>query len=207
MHEIWGSKAAERRELAPVREFAEHEFALMRQMLEKGVNAPVTSSAGRLFDAVASLTGLRQRATFEGQAAMELEFAVEPGLDDAYPFLLQGSEPFVVDWRPMIEAIVKEISARCSAGVIAAKFHNTLAEMIVAVARRIEQERVVLTGGCFQNCQLTERCVQRLIDAGFRPYWHQRVPPNDGGIALGQIVAASLAAARHKPETKEVLIA
>jgi len=207
LHEIWGSKAAERREIALVSDFAEREFLLLRQMLAKGVNSPVTSSAGRLFDAVASLIGLRQRATFEGQAAMELEFAIEPGLDDAYPFLVQGSEPFVVDWRPMIEAIVEEISARCSAGVIAAKFHNTLAEMIVAVARRIEQERVVLTGGCFQNCQLTERCVQRLIDAGFRPYWHQRVPPNDGGIALGQIVAASLAAVPHKPETKEVLIA
>jgi hydrogenase maturation protein HypF len=160
-----------------------------------------------LFDAVASLIGLRQRATFEGQAAMELEFAIEPGLDDSYPFLVRGSEPFVVDWRPMIEAIVEEISARCSAGAIAAKFHNTLAEMVVAVARRIEQERVVLTGGCFQNCQLTERCVQRLIDAGFRPYWHQRVPPNDGGIALGQIVAASLAAVAHKRETNEVFIA
>ena len=207
LHEIWGSKAAERREIALVSDFAEREFLLLRQMLAKGVNSPVTSSAGRLFDAVASLVGLRQCATFEGQAAMELEFAIEPGLDDAYPFLVQGSEPFVVDWRPMIEAIVKEISARCSAGVIAAKFHNTLAEMIVAVARRIEQERVVLTGGCFQNCRLTERCVQRLIDAGFRPYWHQRVPPNDGGIALGQIVAASLAAVPHKPETKEVLIA
>jgi hydrogenase maturation protein HypF len=207
LHEIWGSKAAERREIALVSDFAEHEFALMWQMLAKGINAPVTSSAGRLFDAVASLIGLRQRATFEGQAAMELEFAIEPGLDDSYPFLVQGSEPFVVDWRLMIEAIVEEISARCSAGAIAAKFHNTLAEMIVAVARRIEQERVVLTGGCFQNCQLTERCVQRLIDAGFRPYWHQRVPPNDGGIALGQIVAASLAAVPNKPETKEVLIA
>ena len=138
---------------------------------------------------------------------MELEFAIEPGLDDSYPFLVQGSEPFVVDWRPMIEAIVEEIGAQCSAGAIAAKFHNTLAEMIVAVARRIEQERVVLTGGCFQNCQLTERCVERLIYAGFRPYWHQRVPPNDGGIALGQIVAASLAAVPHKVETKEVLIA
>lgn len=207
LHEIWGSKAAERREIALVSQFPEHEFRLMRQMLTKGVNSPVTSSAGRLFDAVASLIGLRQRATFEGQAAMELEFAIEPGLDDSYPFLVQGSEPFVVDWRPMIEAIVEEISARCSAGAIAAKFHNTLAEMVVAVARRIEQERVVLTGGCFQNCQLTERCVQRLIDAGFRPYWHQRVPPNDGGIALGQIVAASLAAVPHKRETNEIFIA
>ena len=193
--------------MAPVRDFAEHEFAVIQQMLSKGVNAPITSSAGRLFDAVASLIGLRQCASFEGQAAMELEFAIDPAIDDAYPFLVQGSEPFIVDWRPMIEAIVVELNARCPAGVIAAKFHNTLAEMIVAVARRIEQERVVLTGGCFQNCLLTERCVQRLTNAGFRTYWHQRVPPNDGGIALGQIVAAALAAANHKLEIKEVSIA
>jgi hydrogenase maturation protein HypF len=112
---------------------------------------------------------------------------------------VRGSEPFNVDWEPMIEAIVSDLCAQKPVGVIAGKFHNTLAEMVVAVARRIEQERVVLTGGCFQNCQLTERCVQRLIDAGFRPYWHQRVPPNDGGIALGQIVAA----ARHTRESED----
>ena len=82
---------------------------------------------------------------------------------------MQGSDLFIADWGPMIEAIVDEIDAGYSAGVIAAKFHNTLAEMIVAVARRIEQQHIVLTGGCFQNCELTERCVQRLIEAGFRP--------------------------------------
>jgi hydrogenase maturation protein HypF len=207
LHEIGDSKNAALRTMAPARDFAEHEIVLIQQMLTKGVNAPWTSSAGRLFDAVASLVGLRQCVTYEGQAAMELEFAIDHAIGDAYPFLVQGSEPFVVDWRPMIEAIVEELNARCPAGVIAAKFHNTLAEMIVAVARRIEQERVVLTGGCFQNCRLTERCVQRLTNAGFRTYWHQRVPPNDGGIALGQIVAAALAAGNHRPELKEVSIA
>jgi hydrogenase maturation protein HypF len=176
-------------------------------MLAKGVNTPVTSSAGRLFDAVASIIGLRQRASFEGQPAMELEFATDPTIEDAYPFLVRGSEPFILDWGPMIEAIVEETAACSAAGAIAARFHNTLAEMIVAVARRIEQERVVLTGGCFQNSELTERCVQRLTEAGFKTYWHQRVPPNDGGIALGQIVAVSLAAAHHQPEINEVSIA
>jgi hydrogenase maturation protein HypF len=73
---------------------------------------------------------------------------------------------------------------------MAAAFHNTLAEVIVAVAQRLGEPRVVLTGGCFQNRYLTERAVRRLRAAGFRPYWHQRVPPNDGGLALGQVVAA-----------------
>jgi hydrogenase maturation protein HypF len=75
--------------------------------------------------------------------------------------------------------------------VISAKFHNALVETIVAVAHRIGEERIVLTGGCFQNKYLTERAVSRLQSEGFRPYWHQRIPPNDGGIALGQAVAAS----------------
>ena len=207
LHAVWGIGIEECSELAPVRDFEEHEFALIKQMLTKGVNAPLTSSAGRLFDGVASLIGLRHHATFEGQAAMELEFAVDPAIKDAYPFQMQGSDLFIADWGPVIEAIVDEIEAGYSAGVIAAKFHNTLAEMIVAVARRIEQQHIVLTGGCFQNYELTERCVQRLIEAGFRPYWHQRVPPNDGGIALGQIVAVSLATAHARSELKEVSLA
>ena len=207
LHEIWGSGGRDFSKLAPVRDFEEHEFALIKQMLSKGVNAPITSSAGRLFDGVASLIGLRQHATFEGQAAMELEFAVDPAIKDAYPFQIEGSDLFIADWRPTIEAIVDELAAGYRVGVIAAKFHNTLAEMIVAVARRIEQQHIVLTGGCFQNCELTERCVQRLVEAGFRPYWHQRVPPNDGGIALGQIVAVSLATASARSELKEVSMA
>jgi hydrogenase maturation protein HypF len=207
LHEISKSGRSDLSKLAPIRDFEEHQLALIKQMLAKGVRAPLTSSAGRLFDGVASLIGLRQQATFEGQAAMELEFAVDPTMKDAYPFQIEGSDLFIADWGPMIEAIVYEIDAGYSVGGIAARFHNTLAEMIVAVARRIEQQQIVLTGGCFQNCELTERCVERLVEAGFRPYWHQRVPPNDGGIALGQIVAASLATAHTRSELKEVSMA
>jgi hydrogenase maturation protein HypF len=85
-----------------------------------------------------------------------------------------------------------------SAGIISAKFHNTLTEIIVAVACKVGEPRVLLTGGCFQNRILIERSVRRLSEAGFQPYWHQRVPPNDGGIALGQTIAA----ARSSPEVK-----
>ena len=192
LYEIRGAEALQDERFLPVQSFSDGELALLRQMLAKGLNAPVTSSAGRLFDAVASLIGLRQRAGFEGQAAMELEFAAEPDASgDGYPFEVKNSAPLIVDWGPMIEAICDDLRRGCRPGVIAATFHRTLAQIIVVVARKVGESKVVLTGGCFQNRLLTETCVSRLRDAGFRPYWHQRVPPNDGGIALGQVVAAA----------------
>ena len=124
---------------------------------------------------------------------MELEFAVREGTTGSYPFEIGHGLPRVVDWQPMIEELLKDVKRGRSTGTIAALFHNTLAEIVVAVAERTGEEKVVLSGGCFQNRYLTEQCVQRLSDAGFRPYWHQRVPPNDGGIALGQLMAAAQA--------------
>ena len=99
--------------------------------------------------------------------------------------------PLVVDWEPMIRGMLDDVAGKEPVGRLAAKFHNALAEIIVAVARRVGREQVVLSGGCFQNRYLTERAVRRLEQEHFRAYWHQRVPPNDGGIALGQVVAAS----------------
>jgi hydrogenase maturation protein HypF len=157
----------------------------------------MTSSVGRLFDAVASITGLRQQISFEGQAAMELEFAIQPCVSEAYSFEIKSTSPSVVDWRPMIEEMVDDARHGLEPGAISAKFHNALVEIIVAVARHAGQTRVVLTGGCFQNRYLTERSVQRLLEEGFRPYWHQRVPTNDGGIALGQIMDAARALSRE----------
>jgi hydrogenase maturation protein HypF len=186
-----GNEGLDQSDLAPIRDFSKTDLVLIRQMLAKGLQAPVTSSAGRLFDAVASLIGLRQQVSFEGQAAMELEFAIEGGNEEAYPFEIEGGSPLVVNWQPMIEQILCDLRAGRTRGVIAAKFHHALVEMIVVVARRIGEPRVVLTGGCFQNRYLTERTVKRLSEAGFRPYWHQRVPPNDGGIALGQVMDAA----------------
>jgi hydrogenase maturation protein HypF len=182
--------------------FAPRERDLLVQALDRGLNAPITTSAGRLFDAVAAIVGLRSHASFEGQAAMELEFAVDGTTDDAYPFTIDeratGYSPgptwavprAVVDWEPMIRAILADVRRGSPIGAMSARFHNTLADMIVATAAHTAESRVVLTGGCFQNRYLTTRTVTRLRQAGFRPYWHQRVPPNDGGIALGQIVAS-----------------
>jgi hydrogenase maturation protein HypF len=197
LYEALGDLVFKKADLYPVRSFKPSELVLLRQMLARGVNSPWTSSVGRLFDAVASLVGLRHRVSFEGQAAMELEFAAGNGAtEEAYPFrirvgAIRESPLQVVDWEPMVLEILDDLKQGISAGILATKFHNTLAEMIVGVAGQIGEERVVLTGGCFQNRYLTERAVQRLEAEGFRPYWHQRIPPNDGGIALGQVFAAA----------------
>ncbi|MBC8094843.1 MAG: carbamoyltransferase HypF, partial [Akkermansiaceae bacterium] len=201
LHELYGDAALDQKQLPLLREFSRNELATLRSMLNRGVNSPLTSSAGRLFDAVAALMGLRQRSRFEGQAAMALEFALH-GIagDQAYDFELSdvqfermASAPhskMVLDWAPMIEGILADLSCDLPAAEIALKFHNALADAIVFVAKWAGVERVALTGGCFQNRYLTERAVRRLRQEGFRPYWHQRVPPNDGGIALGQVMAA-----------------
>ena len=191
LYEIWEENGLEESGLVPVAEFTKAERDLILQMLAKGVNAPVTSSVGRLFDAVAALLGIRQRVTFEGQAAMELESLIESEVTEVYPFKLSSGVPQIIDWEQMIGEILVDLRRGISLGVISAKFHNTLAEIIVEVARQIVTPKIVLTGGCFQNRYLLEQAVQRLSQAGFKPYWHQRVPPNDGGIALGQIVAAA----------------
>jgi hydrogenase maturation protein HypF len=191
LFEIWGQDGLEDEGLAPVAQFSKTERGLIRQMLAKGISAPVTSSAGRLFDAVASLLGIRQVVTFEGQAAMELESVIGSEVTEVYPFKLSNAVPQIVDWAPMISEILIDLQRGISPGVISAKFHNTLADIVVEVARQVVTPKIVLTGGCFQNRYLLERAVQRLSQAGFKPYWHQRVPANDGGIALGQIAAAA----------------
>jgi hydrogenase maturation protein HypF len=191
LHEIFGDAIFAMADLAPVRAFSLSELGVLRTMLERQVNAPCTSSAGRLFDAISSLVGLRQVTTFEGQAAMELEFAIE-GVTTEQIYQMEFRAE-VVDWEPMIREIVEEILSGTDRGRIAVKLHNTFVEVIVAEAHRALEEHVVLAGGCFQNKYLTERAVLRLTTEGFRPHWHQRVPPNDGGIALGQ----ALAAGRH----------
>jgi hydrogenase maturation protein HypF len=189
--EHFGSEALEWEDLAPVAAFSSRERRLLRQMLERGVNSPVTSSAGRLFDAVAALVGLRQKVRFEAQAAMMLEYAVDETVTGAYPFPILHSRPLVLDWGPLLEALLADSRQGVAVGVMAARFHNALVEGIVAVARAVGDERVALSGGCFQNRILLERAYRRLTETGIRAYIHQRIPPNDGGIALGQVAIAA----------------
>jgi hydrogenase maturation protein HypF len=189
--EHFGPEALEWEDLAPVSAFSSGERRLLQQMLERGVNSPVTSSAGRLFDAVAALVGLRQQARFEAQAAMMLEYAVDETVAEAYPLPILNSKPLVLDWGPLLEALLADLRQGASVGVMAARFHNALVEGIVAVARTLGVERAALSGGCFQNRILLERAYRRLTEAGIRVYVHQRIPPNDGGIALGQVAVAA----------------
>lgn len=192
LFEMYGESAFEMDHLAPLREMPPVEMITLKGMLQRQFNSPLTSSIGRLFDVVASLVSLRQRMQFEGQAAMELEFALDGITTDAHynlPLITRHSS-LVLDWSLMIHSILTDVAGGVSTAEISAKFHNALAEAVVAVAKIIGQPRVALSGGCFQNRYLTERTVTRLRAEHFQPYWHQRVPPNDGGIALGQIFAA-----------------
>ena len=153
-------------------------------MLERGINVVPTTSVGRLFDAVACLSGLARENRFEGQAAMLLENEIGcMRTEEAYP-LLDG------DWAPLIQAVVVDHNAGVAVPMIAARFHNALANWIVEVAQKVVLKQVVLSGGVFQNRYLTERAAAMLESRGFVVHTHRQVPPNDGGIALGQVVMA-----------------
>jgi hydrogenase maturation protein HypF len=192
LHENFGDAIFTRKNFAPLSMFSKCELSLIQTMLNRKLNSSQTSSVGRLFDAVASLVNLRQKMRFEGQAAMDLEFAIgDFETDERYELsLVADRSPLVLDWSKMLEAILADVNGGISVAEISAKFHNALAEAVVKIASRIGEPRVALSGGCFQNRYLLERTVGRLREENFQPYWHQRVPTNDGGIALGQIAAA-----------------
>ena len=181
------------REAGPlaVRWFREAEIDPLLTSLERSINAPVTSGMGRLFDAVGALTGAMPRVRFEGQAAMDLEFALDPGGDaPPYPMPLTGSDPIVADWGPLVLELLEDLRRGTPRGVMSARFHAALVEMAVAVAHRAGVSRVILSGGCFQNAALTERLRHRLEQESFEVLAHRGVPPNDGGIAFGQLLIA-----------------
>ncbi|WP_019023560.1 MULTISPECIES: carbamoyltransferase HypF [unclassified Thioalkalivibrio] len=182
--------------------FDDAEWPALLRVLDRGVNAPWTSSVGRLFDAVAALTGLRTGAGFEGQAAMLVQQAAEaaPGVVDAPDLELENAMPWQADWGPLIAALLAAQAGGAAPGAIAARLHIALARFAVAAARASKRETVALTGGCFQNRHLLQCCVAALRDAGFHPLWPRAVPPNDGGLALGQAVLARRAAHPARPE-------
>jgi hydrogenase maturation protein HypF len=169
----------------------------VRAMIEKRINTVDTSACGRLFDAVSAIAGLRDEVNFEAQAAIELEMSALAGVDATYPFEISGAEPWQIDMRPAIEAIVRDVQAQRPIGWIAAAFHNTVAAVVIEVCRRLRDaerlSRVCLSGGTFQNVYLLERAVSGLRANGFDVFLHAKVPPNDGGISLGQAVIANRA--------------
>ena len=192
LFEIFGERAADH----VADWFNPSELKTLLQLLARGLHTPRTSSMGRLFDAVAALCGLSRAVSFEGQAAMALEFAADPAVGDAYPLPLvvqpAALEPAAVaDWEPLVRAVLADRRAAVPIRVIGARFHNALAQLAVAIARHGGCNQVIMSGGCFQNALLTQQVRCRLLEAGFSVIMHRHVPPGDGGIALGQIFVAA----------------
>jgi hydrogenase maturation protein HypF len=169
-------------------------------MARRGVNSPVTSSAGRLFDAVAAILGVRDAINYEGQAAVELEQLADPSERGAYRASVTGGEPLRIAGADLVRGVVEDLAAGTDKRVIAARFHNGVAGLITDCCLRLRERHglgtVALSGGVFQNLLLLNAVVGQLESHGFKVLVHSRVPCNDGGISLGQaVVAAAIAAA------------
>ena len=194
---LYGEEEALTLPLTVVRHAGERNARLIARLVEHGLNTPPTSSAGRLFDAVAALVGVpgTERTTYEGQAAVELELAAGDPVNQGYPFRLHPEgEGWVVETRGVIGGVVDDLLAVRRVGEISSRFHRTMAEVVVAGCERVRDgggtSAVALSGGTFQNMLLLGQVVELLEGNGFRVYRHRRVPANDGGLALGQVVLA-----------------
>ena len=181
-------------------------ITIIQRMIDRSINSPLTSSCGRLFDAVAALLGLRHTVSFEGQAAAELEMLLEPGNSeiDCYPFEIAKPEtsPWLLPVKPIITGIVDDILAGREPHSISSRFHNTLAALFTKICNEIRDKknisRVVLSGGVFQNLTLQRRLKRSLEALSFTVYSHQQVPSNDGGVSLGQALAGRAMWERRK---------
>jgi hydrogenase maturation protein HypF len=182
--------------------FGRKKVKLIDRMIERKINCPLSSGCGRLFDAVAALIGLRQFTLYEGQPAMELEslaWKANSRQMPVYPFEppegVSVEGPLVPDLGPMFEAIARDVSAGVDAELIALGFHHCLSRVMIELGSRLAEHhglnRVILTGGVFNNRYLLERIGRSLRRRGFKVYTHRRVPPGDGGISLGQAVVAA----------------
>lgn len=178
--------------LAPVKEFRVAERNVLRAQLEKKINAPLTSSMGRLFDAGAALAGVRQRVNYEGQAAIEFEALADEAEGESYSFTLEQAQ---IGVRSAFESLVKDVLSNVPVSSISARFHNGLADMVRAAVNKISQDTgiraVALSGGVWQNITLLGRTLSLLHADGFQVYLHHEVPTNDGGLSLGQAVIAA----------------
>jgi hydrogenase maturation protein HypF len=171
------------------------ERILLRRQFDAKLNSPLTSSCGRLFDAAAALLGLCWEALYEGQPAVELEALADPEVDEIYPYdIIREGDGWVIDPAATLRALWCEAMAGRPVSKIAATFHNTVAWFTRAACRAIRDRdglnQVVLSGGCFQNAFLTRRLLEGLTKDGFEVFTHRQVPPNDGGISLGQAAVA-----------------
>jgi hydrogenase maturation protein HypF len=170
---------------------------ILRRMTEKKWNAPLTSSMGRLFDAISSLLSIRDEVHYEGQAAIELEMITDPEGEGEYPFQIHQEEnPMVIDTLEIVRGIVRDLIDGVSSPKISGKFHRTIASLIIRTCEAIRAKeglnRLALSGGVFQNIFLLSLVTKGLRESGFEVYTHHLVPPNDGGISLGQAVVGHM---------------
>jgi len=185
------------------RELNRSKVEFLLQMMEKGVNSPLTSSCGRLFDAVAALAGIRQLVNYEAQAAIELEMAMTTKgaeEDGAYPIKLlpdtaSGNDRWIISTRPLFEALLDDLGHAAPVATISRRFHNGLVECFVEVASLLRKKtalcRVCLSGGTFHNVYLSQRLEARLTEAGFDVFTQKEVPAGDGGLSLGQALVGA----------------
>lgn len=176
-----------------IKDYPREDVKLILSMIRKGLNSPLTSSAGRLFDAVSALLSECRESCFEAEAPMRLEALVIPGIEEIYPF--EFSRQTILSFQSTFHAIVEDLDKGVSREEIATKFHNTVARAVVTSARSIRENyhihQVALSGGTFQNRYLTEKTVELLEKEQFNVYVNRLVPANDGGISLGQLAIAA----------------
>ena len=194
---VYGEEDTMKLPLAAVQQAGERSVMLIARLVERKLNTPPTSSAGRLFDAVAALTGVpgTERTTYEGQAAVELELAACGPASRGYPFLLRPKDQgWIVETGEIIHEVVEDLLAGRATGEISSRFHRTMAEVVAAGCEKIRgaggTTAVALSGGTFQNMLLLRQVIKLLEGKGFQVYRHRRVPANDGGLALGQAILA-----------------
>jgi len=176
--------------------WGEEKISSLLIMIREGINSPLTSSAGRLFDTVSSIMGIRDTIDYEAQAAIELEMIASRDEEGGYDFeVFKEEDNLVIDPSPVVIGVIQDLEKRIDISTISAKFHNTVVNFILYISQRIREERgikkVVLSGGVFQNRYLLKKTEVRLLQEGFIPILHFRIPPNDGGISLGQAIIAS----------------
>ena len=185
-------------DLACVTAASATERKILRKQLESGLNVVQTSSFGRLFDAVSSLLNIRQNATYEAQAAIEFEAVLDETEAEQYHFEINETE---IDYRELIREIVRDIRLNIDKSIISAKFHNAAADLILRMSlqyrKSFKLNKIALSGGCFQNVVLLKKAFKLLRNQDFEVLTHRMVPPNDGGLALGQaVIAAKMAETR-----------
>jgi len=194
LHKAYGNKFLNLK-LELIKKIKKSQWNILAGMLKNNINSPITSSAGRLFDAVSGILGLCYRIEYEAQAAIELEGIADKACKDEYKFdILDGNNSLIINTKRIILAIVRDKVNNKPVSVISAKFHNTLAEIIRATCQKIRKKTkvntVALSGGVFQNKLLLNKTCEKLKSSDFKILLHKHVPTNDAGISLGQTVIA-----------------